>query len=102
MLNLSVLEAHRDTELTFSLIYFMIQISVVKTALMEQKTRISNRAPLHLFNRNENSSCHSKPSSNAQANLTSSNKENCLCSEKARKKYLKVLCSAGFLKYITE
>lgn len=82
MLYLSLLEAHRDSELSFSLIYCMIQISVVKTALMEQRTRIPNRASLHLFDRNENSLCHSKPRSNAQANLTSSNKENCLHSGK--------------------
>lgn len=82
----------------------MIQIFVVKTALIELKTRIPNRVPfcLNLFDRNENSLCHSKPRRNAQANLTSSNKENCLYPEKARRKYLEVSCSCSFLKYIIE
>lgn len=40
--------------------------------------------PLILFDRNENFLCHSKPRSNVQANLTSSNKANCLYCEKSQ------------------
>jgi len=88
MLNISVLYTHGAFQLTFSLIYFtMIQISVVKTVLAEQrKTRIPNKVPfpLNLFDSNENPLCHSETRSDAQTNLTSSNKGNSLYCAKSQ------------------